>query len=653
MSFPGGDNRTVWQLAFSEQGLDPIITKASAAEKQFDRIVATAVKAGAAIGSFGSSSVLQPLTNAELRAKNLNTQLDQSNSFLKVFQGGLSQVGDSAVAFGAKLHIGAMAVDAVISSVKKGIDALTEFDDKATKAFGERTSSIRTYTTILGDAKQAQIEYAKANELASKTEFSTASAQAAQSKLIVAGFRGEDKDRALLAIADVTAAAAPQDRELTSERTGRAFAQILAAGKLRGQELNQLAEAGVGRGGVLDALGPDRAASEKRISSGGVSAQEGIAAVQKAILAQFNTQQLGQFAIGASGSLSGLLSNREESLDILLKSFDGETTPSLIRYKDALAEQTVVLSTSSETGRGMVMMLSDFAGVTANVKTIWTDFSTSFLETFVDSYNESRQGEQAFVAMTDGVKTLGKTLGQVGSVVGTLADGFESLMNALEPVGAYLSQFIGAFSEMIGHFGTALSELNQGNLSNALDENKKAFSSFAGAFDPIEFDEDGINGRGARRAEARNRARAAGDAIDNATGPVAERAVTTNYGKSGSSKSGGKGKLAGGYDITSLLMGGSGGGSGESSGSSQGLAERMSAAVGAAAAVSSAPSAQAQRDAAASASGASSAPMSVTIAAGAIVVNGVSDPMAAAQEAYRLLGQTLGRVTRAPGAGTL
>ena len=649
MSFPGGDNRTVWQLAFSEQGLDPIITKASAAEKQFDRIVATAVKAGAAVGTFGSSSVLQPMTNAELKAKNLSDQLAASNRTLQTF----SQAGGAALQTFASAA--AIALGAVVAGATAAGYALSQLDEKATKAFGERTSTIRAYTTILGDAKQAQIEYAKANELASKTEFSTASAVAAQQQLIVAGFRGKDLDAALLSVADVTAAAAPKDRELTSERIGRAFAQILAAGKLRGQELNQLAEAGVGRGAVLDALGPDRAASEKRISSGGVSAQEGIAAVQKAILAQFNTQQLGQFATGASGSLSGLLSNREEALDILLKSFDGETTPAVIRYKDALAEQTVALSTSSETGRGMVMMLSDFAGVTANVKSIWTDFSTSFLETFVDSYNESRQGEQAFVAMTDGVKTLGKTLGQVGSVVGTLADGFESLMDALEPVGAYLSQFIGAFSEMIGHFGTALSELNQGNLSNALDENKKAFSSFAGAFDPIEFDEDGINGRGARRAEARNRARAASDAVDEAAGSIADRAVTTKWGKSGSGKSGGKGKLAGGYDITSLLMGGSGGsgGSGEGSGSSQGLAERMNAAVGAAAAVSSAPSAQAQRDAAASASGASAAPMSVTIAAGAIVVNGVSDPMAAAQEAYRLLGQTLGRIGRAPGAGTL
>lgn len=640
----GGDNRTVWQLAFVEDGLDQATRKAAAAEKQFDKIVAVSVKAGAAMGSFGSSAVLQPLSNAELKAKNLATQLEQTRGTLQMF----SSAGSSMLQ--AFASAAAIALGVVVAGATAAGYALSKLDEHATKAFGERTSSIRTYTTILGDARQAQIEYAKANELASKTEFSTASAVAAQQKLIVAGFRGKDLDAALLATADVTAAAAPQDREVTSQRMGLALSQILAAGKLRGQELNQLSEAGVSRRGVLEALGGKDA--EKRISSGGVGAQEGIAAVEKAILAQFNTKQLGQFATGAAGSLSGLLSNREEALDILLKSFDGETTPAVIRYKDALTEQTTALSTSSETGRGMIMMLSDFVGITANVKTIWTDFSTSFLESFVDSYNESRKGEQAFVAMTDGVKMLGRTLGQVGSVVGTIADGFESLMDALEPVGAYLSQFVGAMGEMIGHFGNAISELNQGNVSNAFAENRAAFGSFAKAFDPIDFDEDGINGRRARRNEARNKARAAGDAMEAAAGETPERAIKTKWGKSSAAggAAGRSSKLAGGFDITGLLGGGLSSGEGSSG---MAIATRMDAAVSAAASVSSAPTAMAQRDQAMMGAGGSNGGINLTIAPGAIIVSGVSDPMMAAQETMRLLSQTLARSLRAPGLGTL
>ena len=626
MSFPGGDNRTVWQLAFSEQGLDPIIAKASATEKHFDRIVATAVKAGAAIGSFGSSSVLQPMTNAELKTrewseslKNFHMQLGQSNSLLQVFTGSVASASFNVLSAG----------------IKEAASALADLDEHATKAFGERTSSIRAYTTILGDAKQAQIEYAKANKLASQTEFTSASAQHAQMGLIVAGFRGQEKDKALSAIADITAMSAPEEREAKTSHTSLVFREILSEGVLNKRMLNMIGR-DVNLKGVLETIGGgDTAKGRERVHKGEVGAEEGLNAIYSGILKQLGTQKLGQFAVSGAGSMSSMLSNRSEALDILLKSFDGETIPQVLRYKDALSEQTSALQTSSETGKGLVMMLSDFTGITNNVKTIWADFSNSFLETFVDSYNESRKSSESFVAVTDGVRALGNVLGKIGTVVGWVATAFESAMEVFDHVAQNIVQ---VFSGL----GEAYSEFKQGNI-------KQGMKTFYAAFDSSWHSDAQMRGKSyiehSRQLAAASEGAASGS----------DQATKTPFEKlKHKSASHAKGKLAGGYDITSLLMGGSGaGGSGEGSGSSQGLAERMSAAVGAAAAVSSAPSAQAQRDAAASASGASAAPMSVTIAAGAIVVNGVSDPMAAAQEAYRLLGQTLGRVTRAPGAGTL
>ena len=38
------------------------------------------------------------------------------------------------------------------------------------------------------------------------------------------------------------------------------------------------------------------------------------------------------------------------------------------------------------------MMLSDFTSITANVKTIWTDFSSSFLDNFVESLQRGAGG---------------------------------------------------------------------------------------------------------------------------------------------------------------------------------------------------------------------------------------------------------------------
>lgn len=641
------DNRTFWELSFTETGLTEAQKRAAALEEGFKKIRDAANAAALNTGN-NFVQLLQPMDAAKQRTADMNEALKQTAS---TFQ--FAKSGVSAFAAAATVALGAVVVGAGAAGM-----ALSKLDDIAVKAFGERTSTLRAYTTILGDSKQAQIEYAKANELASKTELTSASTLKAQQALIVAGFRGSDLTNALTASMDVTSAKQPEERELTMERMGRAFSQIYAAGKLRGQELNQLAEAGVSRRGVLEIIGKgDTGKAEKMVSEGQVSAQEGIAAVQQAILNSLGTKKLGEFATAASGSMGGLLSNRSEALDILLKTFDGETTPAVIRFKEALTDQTNALAVSSATGEGLVMMLSDFTSITANVKTIWTDFSSSFLDSFVESYNEAREGSGAFIAMTDGVKSLGTTLGKVGSVVGDLADGFEGFMEVMQPIAAYLGQFVEAMGSMLSHLGTAFQKFDEGEFSEASDEISAAFKSFASGFEEIEFDEEAAQ---ARRDAITSRANRAANEQE-ATGDIAEKAVKTNWGKKSEGGSGGGGrggKGLTGFDITDLMGGGTSSGyiGGDGSGNAapaRTIQDNIGDAMKAAGQVSSAPSARG----ASGASGSdmhgqgSSSPTSVTIEAGAIVVSGVSDPMAAAEEAVRLLSQRIGRLTRAPGAG--
>ena len=621
-----GDS-TQWDIFFASHGEPEIKAKLGQLHESIEQIRKDEDQL-----AYTRRTSLQPLSQQAIQTQNLNAQLRQSNETLT---GGISVLRTFGMVAGAALAAAAAGATAAAA-------ALADLDSKAVKAFGERTATLRAYTTILGDAKQANIEYGKANELASKTELTSASTLKAQQALIVAGFRGADLTNALTASMDVASTKQPEERELTMERMGRAFSQILAAGKLRGQELNQLAEAGVNRGQVLELLGKGNAAAgEKAMSGGQVTAQQGIAAVQQAILQTLGTQKLGQFATGAAGSLAGQLSNRDEALDILLKSFEGETLPAVKAYKLALADQTAQLATSSETGKGLVMMLSDFASITTNVKALWTDFSTGFLETFVSSYNAARENSGAFVAATDGMKALGQTLGEVGGLVGTVADGFERMLAAISPLASWLSNFL-------SKTGAALAEFDQGNF-------KAAFSLMGTAFNG---EEAGPKTLGDYQAESDadeaakmdkllkeqqwvnfKRRQAAG--FPEEAAPVG--ATVTKWGKSGGEGgAGGRGHGESGFDITGL-MGGSGGGS----------SGHFQASIDAAAAVSSAPSAQMQAMSAGGSAGASTgSDVNVTVAAGAIVVNGVSDPTAAAQEVMRLLGQTLGRVHRAPSVRT-
>ena len=641
------DNRTFWELSFTETGLTEAQKRAAALEEGFKKIRDAANAAALNTGN-NFVQLLQPMDAAKQRTADMNEALKQTVSTFQFAKSGVSVFAAAA----------SVALGAVVSGAGQAMNALSKLDDIAVKAFGERTSTLRAYTTILGDSKQAQIEYAKANELASKTELTSASTLKAQQALIVAGFRGSDLTNALTASMDVASTRQPEEREQVMEQMGRGFSQILAAGKLRGEELNQLSEAGVSRRAVLEIVGKgDAAAGEKMLSGGQVSAQEGIAAIQQAILQTLGTQKLGEFATAASGSMGGLLSNRSEALDILLKTFDGETTPAVIRFKEALTDQTNALAVSSATGEGLVMMLSDFTSITANVKTIWTDFSSAFLDSFVESYNEAREGSGAFIAMTDGIQVLGKTLGKVGTAVGVIADGFEIFMDVLQPVSAYISQFIESTIEATKNLFTALDALKAGNYTDFKRYLADAGTSFTSGFATIEFDEKAAQAR--RDAITSKSNRAAKE--QEATGDIAEKAVKTNWGKKSEGGSGGGGrggKGLTGFDITDLLGGGTwsgyiGGSSSGNAAPARTIQDNIGDAMRAAEQVSSAPSAR-------GASGAfgsdihgqgSSSPTSVTIEAGAIVVSGVSDPMAAAEEAVRLLSQRIGRLTRAPGAG--
>ena len=153
------DNRTFWELSFTETGLTEAQKRAAALEEGFKKIRDAA---NAAVVNTGNNFVqlLQPMDAAKQRTADMNEALKQ---YASTFQFAKSAV--SVFAAAASVALGAVVVDAGAAGM-----ALSKLDDIAVKAFGERTSTLRAYTTILGDAKQASSEYAKANELASKTE---------------------------------------------------------------------------------------------------------------------------------------------------------------------------------------------------------------------------------------------------------------------------------------------------------------------------------------------------------------------------------------------------------------------------------------------------------------------------------------------------
>jgi len=366
----------------------------------------------------------------------LNLGLERSARALRGFEtasGSFNRIGDGAkgatskvLDLAAALQVAgtvARAVGGGVSAVYAGLD---RFGDNFIKAAGERTSTVRGYTTFLdGDKRLAELEYYRAQQFAQKTDFTSQTTEQAQSRLLAQGFRGKDLYATLFSAADL-AAASPDDKNEALKRITTAEAQIKAKGKLQGEELTgQLAEAGLSttlvREEIRKALRLKNIGEvDKKISAGEVSADVALPAIQRAILAQLHTTKAGEFATGSAGSLTSLLSNRDEAFANLSKAFDADRAlPAIGRYKKALSEETSLYDVNGKKGKDLALVLQDIANATTNAKAGLSELTAAFTDSFSDSYvrqlvHDGRDFNTEFT--TGALHNLGEAIGRLGSV---------------------------------------------------------------------------------------------------------------------------------------------------------------------------------------------------------------------------------------------
>ena len=355
-----------------------------------------------------------------------------------------------------------------------GAAAWSAFDrggDFAIKAMGERSASIRAYTQLLGgDKKGAALEYYRAQEFSQKTDFSSLQIEQAQARLMAQGFRDKDLYATLFSAADL-AAIMPGDKNQTLERVTMALAQIKGKGKLQGEELTgQLAEAGLNTSLVKQqlakSLGIKVGDVDKRMSKGEITSDVAIPAIQRAILAQLGTSKAGEFATGSAGSLTALISNRDESIQNLLKGFDADANlPGMDRYKKALQEQGKLFDINSKTGRELSLVIQDLSNAAVDAKSGWAEFTSGFIESFADSYNrEARRTGRDFegdaARATDALERLGRTLGALGTVAAAAAGNTNNV----------IGKSVGWFNDLIDREKAIIGLLAEGKTGAAARE---------------------------------------------------------------------------------------------------------------------------------------------------------------------------------------
>jgi len=243
--------------------------------------------------------------------------------------GGLMELADSlgavTSAFGQVGQAAAiMATPFVVGGVIGAAGASWAID-----ALAFKEGTLTAFKTMLGSEEAASRVFAKINKFAADTPFETKDVVSMAQRFVTAGFKESDLEKLMLTAGDVGARFGADKMQSTI----CAIAKVKVKGKLGGEALDMLADAGVGTGAILDAIGKTRGLTrdqvQKLVSAGSISADEGVAAISQAVANTLSGGKLGQATLEAGKSVTGMLSTlASRPFDLFMKAnaqgaFDG------------------------------------------------------------------------------------------------------------------------------------------------------------------------------------------------------------------------------------------------------------------------------------------------------------------------------------------
>jgi tape measure domain-containing protein len=219
-----------------------------------------------------------------------------------------------------------------------------------------KENSLVAFKTMLGSEQAAGRVFQQAVDFAAKTPFDTKDVITAFQKLLTAGFKESELDTVMRALGDVGASNGVE----AMQSAQRAIGQIMAKGRLQGEELMQLSEAGIGMGAVYDqlakAMGKSRYEVQKLITAGKVDAGTGVFAILEAI----NQTKSGGKGVGSlmqaqANTLTGVMSTLASRPSELLMA--AQAGGAMDPFKKAITGLTDLLDPASPMGKRIVAFI--------------------------------------------------------------------------------------------------------------------------------------------------------------------------------------------------------------------------------------------------------------------------------------------------------
>ena len=389
---------------------------------------------------------------------NFDTKLDESG-----FTGGIKKLGSIAKSGMAVLG---GAVAGVTSAMGAGVIAGMKYNADMQNYFSN-------FETMLGSAQAATEHVSQLKDFAAATPFEMADLANASKTLLAFGTDVNDVMPVMKMLGDVSLGNKDKFNSLAL-----VFGQVSSQGKLMGQDLLQMINAGFNPLQVIsEHTGESMASLKDRMSAGEIGIEEVTQAFQWA------TEEGGKFAGGmekASKTFDGLVSTLKDNAMSLLgevvQPLTEEMTKSLLPAAlDAIGQLSEAFRSGGTGGlvkAGAGLLANVLLGISQKLPAV-LDTAIGFINTLVGAINENlpqfmEAGGQILMSLLEGVLSLIPTLAEFGfNIVMLLAD---SIIGAA-------SNINGSGIEIINGFCAGITE----GLGALLEKGTEVIVSLAGA----------------------------------------------------------------------------------------------------------------------------------------------------------------------------
>ncbi len=309
---------------------DAMSGAASKAARAVDKLTSSLKGADRA----SSKTAANPYGGVVASAHRAGKAVDQLNAKMAKKQpsGGGSAMGGLGMAAGIAGVVGAMGV----AAAGAGVAGTLELGGMIRDAQGFRNNTAFAFEQILGSKQAAADAMAMAGRTANLVGADLRESMGAMNTLMAQGFSVNFADEMVRAMADLKTI----NPTANLEGITRAVSQIKTTGRLQGDELMQLAEAGVNVSKVYEQIAKAKGLSDKKggktaaqqvqdlQAAGKISSDEAIAAIMGTIKNQVGGKEFGATAAAKiDGTLTGALIKANNMKEMFLSSINIDWSP--------------------------------------------------------------------------------------------------------------------------------------------------------------------------------------------------------------------------------------------------------------------------------------------------------------------------------------